>query len=219
MVHCGSAFEPGASGLPYYCASICVRSYCNWRANGVDSKPKKKGKRCLSRLTNTSTSEQHSCVRWSIVFRVLFQQTNKETNKKMCPRSSAGVPSSQALPGFLITAPPSVRSCCSWRANCVDSKPKKKKFSSYKIGKDKIGKGGARRAQAQGSTPGRPTLRRASEGTTLHPPRLSLSCVRRETALGDILGLPAPEIPKHSKITFSTPPRRRGVAALGRAAG
>jgi len=21
MVHCGSAFEPGASGLPYYCAS------------------------------------------------------------------------------------------------------------------------------------------------------------------------------------------------------
>ena len=23
---CGSAFEPGASGLPYYCASICVRS-------------------------------------------------------------------------------------------------------------------------------------------------------------------------------------------------
>jgi len=26
MVHCGSAFEPGASGLPYYCTSICVRS-------------------------------------------------------------------------------------------------------------------------------------------------------------------------------------------------
>jgi len=25
-VHCGSAFEPGASGLPYYCASICVHS-------------------------------------------------------------------------------------------------------------------------------------------------------------------------------------------------
>jgi len=24
--NCGSAFEPGASGLPYYCASICVRS-------------------------------------------------------------------------------------------------------------------------------------------------------------------------------------------------
>jgi len=26
----------------------------------------------------------------------------------MCPRSIAGVPSSQALPGYLITAPPSV---------------------------------------------------------------------------------------------------------------
>ena len=25
-VHCGSVFEPGASGLPYYCTSICVRS-------------------------------------------------------------------------------------------------------------------------------------------------------------------------------------------------
>jgi len=24
--NCGSVFEPGASGLPYYCASICVRS-------------------------------------------------------------------------------------------------------------------------------------------------------------------------------------------------
>ena len=42
-VHCGSAFEPGASGLPYYCTSIYVRFWCNcrWR-NCVDSKPKKK---------------------------------------------------------------------------------------------------------------------------------------------------------------------------------
>jgi len=24
LFHCGSAFEPGASGLPYYCTSICV---------------------------------------------------------------------------------------------------------------------------------------------------------------------------------------------------
>ena len=30
MVHCGSAFEPGASGLPYYRTSICLRSWCNW---------------------------------------------------------------------------------------------------------------------------------------------------------------------------------------------
>jgi len=39
-VQCGSAFEPGASGLPYY--STCVRSWCNWRASCVGSKPKKK---------------------------------------------------------------------------------------------------------------------------------------------------------------------------------
>ena len=43
MVHCGSAFEPRASGLPYYCASICVRSRCNWCASCVDSTPKKNG--------------------------------------------------------------------------------------------------------------------------------------------------------------------------------
>jgi len=40
--NCGSAFEPGASGLPYYCVSICVRSWCNWRASSVDSKTNKK---------------------------------------------------------------------------------------------------------------------------------------------------------------------------------
>jgi len=37
MVHCGSAFERGTSGLPYYYTSICVRSCCNWRASCVDS--------------------------------------------------------------------------------------------------------------------------------------------------------------------------------------
>jgi len=41
-VHCGSAIEPGASGLPYYCASICVRSCCNWRTSYVDLKPQKR---------------------------------------------------------------------------------------------------------------------------------------------------------------------------------
>ena len=35
---CGSAFEPGASGLPYYCTSIYVRSGCTPRASCVDSK-------------------------------------------------------------------------------------------------------------------------------------------------------------------------------------
>jgi len=44
-VHCGSAFEQGASGLPDYCTSICVRSSCTRRASCVDSKPKKEKKR------------------------------------------------------------------------------------------------------------------------------------------------------------------------------
>ena len=39
---CGSAFEPGASGLPYYCTSLCSRSCYTWRARCVDSNPKKK---------------------------------------------------------------------------------------------------------------------------------------------------------------------------------
>jgi len=38
----------------------------------------------------------------------------------------AGVPSSQALPGFLYyCASICGRSCYTWRASCVDSKPKK----------------------------------------------------------------------------------------------
>ena len=36
--NCGSAFEPGASGLPYYFTSVCVRSCCNWRTSSVDFK-------------------------------------------------------------------------------------------------------------------------------------------------------------------------------------
>ena len=31
-----------APRLPYYCASICARSSCTWRASSVDSKPKTK---------------------------------------------------------------------------------------------------------------------------------------------------------------------------------
>jgi len=34
-VHCGSFFEPSASGLPCYCTSNCVHSWYNWRANCV----------------------------------------------------------------------------------------------------------------------------------------------------------------------------------------
>ena len=42
VVHCGSTFEPGAVRLPYYCTSICVRSWCTGLASCVDSKQKQK---------------------------------------------------------------------------------------------------------------------------------------------------------------------------------
>ena len=44
-VHCGSAVEPGASGLPYYCTSICARVGCTRFANCVDSKQDSKPKK------------------------------------------------------------------------------------------------------------------------------------------------------------------------------
>ena len=43
--YCESAFEPGASRLPCYCASICVRSWCVCRAISVDSKTKQKNRK------------------------------------------------------------------------------------------------------------------------------------------------------------------------------
>jgi len=52
IVYCGSAFEPGASGLPYYCASTCARSCCTWRASCVDSKPNKQNPSTWSQHTN-----------------------------------------------------------------------------------------------------------------------------------------------------------------------
>jgi len=52
--NCVSAFEPGASGLPYYFASICVRSCYNWCASSVDSKPKKKKEKKKGKLEVTA---------------------------------------------------------------------------------------------------------------------------------------------------------------------
>jgi len=49
-VHCGSAFKSGASGLRYYCNSICVRSCCNWRASlWIPNQKKSKNKQSLDR--------------------------------------------------------------------------------------------------------------------------------------------------------------------------
>ena len=69
VVHCGSAFEPGASGLPYYCTSICVRFGCTRLASCVDSTPKNKTElnstelhHCRERSFQSKTNKQHSCV-------------------------------------------------------------------------------------------------------------------------------------------------------------
>jgi len=61
-INCGSAFEPGTSGLPYYCASICVRSWCTWRGSSVDSKPNKKRKKkgCRESLTAGGRSYKYA---------------------------------------------------------------------------------------------------------------------------------------------------------------
>ena len=77
-----------SQALPYYCTSICVRFGCTWRAGCVDSKPKKK------------ENQRVSCLR------VYFEKTIIKQNIKII--LIAGVPSSQTLPGFLSTAPPSM---------------------------------------------------------------------------------------------------------------
>jgi len=50
MVHCASAFEPGASGLPYHCTSICVRSWCNCRASLWIPNQNKKPQKCVNAI-------------------------------------------------------------------------------------------------------------------------------------------------------------------------
>ena len=127
------SIRPGVSGLPYYCAplvcvpevigllalwrhikpktkTICVCSWCNWRASCVDSitKPKK-----------NSQSKKLS------TYKTTF----------MCPRSIAGVSSSQALPGFLITAPHlcGVPAVIGALAVCWQNKTKTKKISSLLV--------------------------------------------------------------------------------------
>ena len=64
MVHCESAFEPGAPGLPYYFTSTCVRSCCTWRASCVDSKQNKKNGDLLvpsGHARALVTTSQHDC--------------------------------------------------------------------------------------------------------------------------------------------------------------
>ena len=62
--NCGSVFEPGAPGLPYYFTSTCVRSCCTWRASCVDSKQNKKNGDLLvpsGHARALVTTSQHDC--------------------------------------------------------------------------------------------------------------------------------------------------------------
>jgi len=66
LCHGRSAFEPGASGLPYYCPSICVRSSCTRHASCADSKP------------NKQTKERHKPLVVSVVVVGLFEEKEEE---------------------------------------------------------------------------------------------------------------------------------------------
>ena len=106
-VHCGSAFEPGASGLLYYCTSICARSCCTWRARCVDPK-RKKPKRKINEIELKTT------------FMCPYKKTKSKVNCK-----SAFEPGASGLLYYCTSI--CVHSCCNWHASCVDSKPKKQK--------------------------------------------------------------------------------------------
>jgi len=97
------SIRSGASGLPYYCAPlVCVSEVMELLAVWRHNKPKTKNQKPRVRVDYTHLPRcKH--VTWI-----------------------AGVPSSQALPGYLYYCNSiCVRSWCNWRANCVDSNPKK----------------------------------------------------------------------------------------------
>jgi len=92
--NCGSAFEPGASGLPYYCTSICVRfgllcALAVWIQN---PKKKKTGVRFgnptpagqtvapMHQLTMTSCSSL-----WRRNLRAVRQQMFSSPRRLICP--------------------------------------------------------------------------------------------------------------------------------------
>ena len=83
------SIRPGASGLPYYRTSICVRFGCTRLASCVDLKTKQKKLVCL----------------YICVCKCLLPNNNHKTKHKNNTNCGSA---SQALPGYLITAPPSV---------------------------------------------------------------------------------------------------------------
>jgi len=106
-VHCGSAFEPGASGLPYYCTPpvyvpVVLGALAVWWHN----QQKKKSLTLWPR--QYFTSKQNSRVQ----------------------RSIAGVPfdSVRCFRAFLLLYTTFDRSWCNWSASCVAEKTLKKSY-------------------------------------------------------------------------------------------
>ena len=87
---------PSSQALPGFLIT-CTRSCCTWCASCMDSKPKNNNK-MFDYMPKPFQFFNPLPTYNYIHFKTTF----------MCPRSIAGVPSSQALLGFFITAPPSV---------------------------------------------------------------------------------------------------------------
>jgi len=80
-VHCGSAFEPGVSRLPYYCTSICVRSWCNWRAKlGIPNQKKKKASKSKKERRKNNLDGWLHYILQAWVFRVR-EEDGEEVNR------------------------------------------------------------------------------------------------------------------------------------------
>jgi len=123
-VHCGSFFEPSASGLPCYCTSNCVHSWYNWRANCV------KGEKKMDHIQETEYQSQNTttnCCPGSVVFIhvaclwmcVLFYFSCD------CLHVYAYVFKYKVwlraghFRAALLLHTTRVRSWCNWRSNCV----------------------------------------------------------------------------------------------------
>ena len=101
--HCGSAFEPGASGLPYYCTTICVHSCCTFSASCVDPKPTKKGKKQDNKPVSSSRAlpdypitEPTVCVPDVVGTLAAWWQNTQEKKPKTIRSGVRGSPSYRA---------------------------------------------------------------------------------------------------------------------------
>jgi len=135
-VNYGSAIEPGASGLPYYCTSTCARSGCTRRANCVDSKPKMKNKisKIFLWLLYLDSTRVYIRLKYkysviSIIDKRLPGNTKKWTIARSWPFrvrflhswAAAGMPfdSGRRFRASLLLHTTCVHLCCDWVASCV----------------------------------------------------------------------------------------------------